>query len=109
MCTAVQLSRHLPRLIIGPRRSSTKPADPSGSRQNGLLHGEGPGPVTAVPQPTLAHANVQDVVITDPFHAVRILGEVGLQTASAIGARRNVGDPLALTVISLSQPMTSAT
>jgi hypothetical protein len=30
------------------------------------------------------------------FHAVWVLGEVGLQTAIAIGARRNVGGSLAL-------------
>jgi hypothetical protein len=55
-----------------------------------------PGPAIAVPQPTWADADVHDFGIMGPFHAVRVLGEVGLQTAIAVGARRNVGDPLAL-------------
>src|SRR5829696_5712449 len=64
--------------------------------QSGLLDGEGPGPVIAVPPPAWADANVHDVVIMYAFYAVRVLGEVGLQTAVAVGARRNVGDPPAL-------------
>jgi hypothetical protein len=42
------------------------------------------------------------------FHTVRVLSEVGLQTAITVNARRNVGDPLTLHVISFSQPTTSA-
>ena len=64
--------------------------------QGGLLDGGGPGPVVAVPQPAWADADVHDVGIMGAFHAVRILGEVRLQTAIAVGARRNVGGPLTL-------------
>ena len=39
---------------------------------------------------------MHDVLITGAFHAVRVFGEVGLQTAIAVGARRSVGGPLAL-------------
>jgi hypothetical protein len=35
-------------------------------------------------------------MIMGSHHAVRILGEVGLQTAIAVGARRSVGGSLAL-------------
>jgi hypothetical protein len=63
---------------------------------SGLLDGEGPGPVIAVPQRTRADPNVHYVAIMGTFHAVWVLGEVGLQTAIAVGARRNVGRPLAL-------------
>jgi len=64
--------------------------------QSGLLDGERSGPVIAVPQPAWADANVHDVVIMYAFQAVRVLGEVGLQTAVPVGARRDVGGPLAL-------------
>jgi hypothetical protein len=63
---------------------------------SGLLDGEGPRPVIAVPQPARADADVHDVVIMGAVHAVRVLGGVRLQTAIVVGARRNVGDPLAL-------------
>jgi hypothetical protein len=52
---------------------------------------------------------VHDVVIMGALHAVRVLGEVSLQTAIPVGARRNVGGPSRCTVISFSQPITSAT
>jgi hypothetical protein len=82
---------------------------PGSVAQSGLLDGDGPRPVIAVPQPAWADEDVHDVVIMGAFHAVRVLSEVRLQTAIAVGASRNVGDPSHCTVISLSQPMTSAT
>jgi hypothetical protein len=56
----------------------------------------------------LAYPDVHNVVIMGAFHTVRVLSEVGLQTAITVNARRNVGDPLTLHVISFSQPTTSA-
>ncbi len=64
--------------------------------QSGLLDGEGPWLVVAVPQPAWADAHMHDVVIKGALHPVRVLGEVSLQTAIPVGARRNVGGPLAL-------------
>ena len=66
------------------------------SIQSDLLDGKGPGPVIAVPQPAWAYPDVHNVVIMGAFHTVRVLSEVGLQTAITVDARRNVGDPLAL-------------
>jgi hypothetical protein len=68
----------------------------SESTESGLLDGDRPGPVIAVPEPAWADADVHDVVIMGTFHAVRVLGEVGLLTAIAVGARWGVGGPLAL-------------
>jgi hypothetical protein len=68
----------------------------SESTQSGLLDDEGLGPIIAVPQPAWTDADVHDVVITRPFHAVRVLGEVSLQAAIAVGTRWNISDPLAL-------------
>jgi hypothetical protein len=64
--------------------------------QRRLLDSEGPGPVIAVPQPASADAHMHDVVIKGALRPVRVLGEVGLQTAIPVGARRNVGGSLAL-------------
>jgi hypothetical protein len=77
--------------------------------QSGLLDGERSGPVIAVPQPAWADANVHDVVIMYAFQAVRVLGEVGLQTAVRSAPVGMSAVPSHCTVISLSQPMTSAT
>jgi hypothetical protein len=72
------------------------PEAPFDSTQSDLLDGKGPGPVIAVPQPAWAHADVRNVVIMSALHTVRVLSEVGLQTAITVDARRNVGDPLTL-------------
>ena len=74
--------------------------------QSGLLDCEGREPVIAVPQPAWADADGHDVVIKGAFHAVRKLGEVGLQTAIAVGMS---AIPSHCTVILVSQPMTNAT
>jgi hypothetical protein len=42
--------------------------------QTGLLDGEGPWPVIAVPQPAWADAHMHDVVIMGALRAVRVLG-----------------------------------
>jgi hypothetical protein len=42
--------------------------------QTGLLDGEGPGPVVAIPQPAWADADVHDVGIMGALRAVRVLG-----------------------------------
>jgi hypothetical protein len=44
----------------------------------------------------LADADVHDVEIMRAFHAVRVLGEVGLQTSIVVRPRRNIGGPLTL-------------
>jgi hypothetical protein len=72
------------------------PEAPFDSTQSDLLDGKGPGPVIAVPQPAWAHADVHNVVIMSALNPVRVLSEVGLQTAITVDARRNVGNPLTL-------------
>src|SRR5512133_301895 len=63
---------------------------------SGLVNGEGPEPVVAVPQPVWADPDVDDVRIMGAFRAVWVLGEVRLHTAIVVGSRRNVGGPLTL-------------
>src|SRR5512133_1429279 len=64
--------------------------------QSGLLDGEGPTALIAVPQPAWADTDMHDVGIMGTFHAVGVLGKVCLHTAIVVGAGRNVGGPLAL-------------
>jgi hypothetical protein len=77
---------------------------------SGLLNGEEPGPVVAVPQPAWADPNMHDVGIIGAPYAVRILGEVRPE-GSDRGRRPSEcrRSPPRCTVISLSQPLTSAT
>src|SRR5512133_3377105 len=64
--------------------------------QSGLLDGEGPTAVIAVPQPAWADTDMHDVGIIGTFLAVGVLGKVFLHTAIVVGAGGNVGGHIAL-------------